>query len=180
MKSGLGFILLLSVVVLSGCQKCDYVIDTAHYLRVRIDPNSADTFVMALMPSVNRMDECQNRLIAQTDWLRTNLDKCLKKLETERGLEPIFQKQEYSYKSEPNFTSPKEGWYEPYEQGKWHLIETPNSVNALILMMNLSSLHLCGQTGGTADWIENYDQRMKRLEKYLDESKDVNTSVTEK
>lgn len=179
MKSGLGFALLLLVVVLSGCQKCDYVIDTTHYLRVRIDPNSANTFVIALMPSINRMDECQNRLIAQTAWLRTNLDKCLKELESERGLEPILLKEDLFSGREPNFISPPESWYEPYESEKWHPVGTPNSVSALVLMMNLSSLNICSQAGVRDSWIENFEQRMKRLGEYPDTSKDTNTPATE-
>jgi hypothetical protein len=178
MKLGLYCILLLLVTILAGCHKCDYIVNESQYVAVRVDSNSADTFVMAMMPAINRMDECQSQWVTQMVWMRQNLDKCLKKLEEERGLEPIQQKHQGFYRGDPNFTPPSEPWFEAYEQEKWRPMETPSSVRMLICWMNIHSLNMCNQTHGN-DWIDNFEQRMKRLEKYIDESKDANTPAAE-
>jgi hypothetical protein len=141
---------------------------------VRIDPNSADIFVAAMMPAINRMDECQSQWVTQMAWMRQNLDKCLKKLEEERGLEPILRKGEYRPTSDPNFAPTPESWHEPYEPENWHPMGTPSSVRMLIEWMNIYTINRRNQARGD-DWIKNFELRMKRLEKYIDESKDANT-----
>jgi hypothetical protein len=180
MKSGLGCMLIVLALIMSGCQKCDDVVDTTHYVRVRIDPNSADIFVTATTPAINRMAECQNRLMTRMVWINNNLEKCLEKLESERGLEPIPRKGRFIPKSDPNFVPPPEQWYESYEPEKWHPAMTFSNVNGIVLYMNLYSLNMCNQAQGMDDYIENLDQRMKRLEKYINESKDANTPAVNK
>jgi len=177
MKSGLGCVFLLSVIVLAGCHKNDYVINEPQYVSVRIDPNSADAFIMAMTHAMNQVAECDHQLMTRIAWIRNSLDKCLEKLEKEKGLEPIARKGEtIAAYPDANFILPSKPWYEPYDQGQWHAAMTFNNVNTMIGTMNFWSLNKCNQSKGIDDYIENFEQRMKRLEKYMNDSKDVNAS----
>jgi len=168
MKAEVNCLFLLLVTVLQGCQKCDYVInDPQQYVLVRFDPNSANTFVTALLPTVNQISEYNTRLRAQEAWLVRNFDKCLKKLEAERGLKPILPKYSRPFRSDPNSTFPVEPWYEPYESPLWYPMETPSGVKMLMCWLGIYSSDMHNRTFGINDRIENFEQRMKRLDEHL-------------
>jgi hypothetical protein len=52
------------------------------------DPNS-EAFVKSILPQVNMMCDQTRELSAENRWLKRSFDKCIEKLEAERGLEPI-------------------------------------------------------------------------------------------
>ncbi len=169
MKAIVGCFLALLAPMLSGCQTSDRVIDETQYLRVRVEPNSADTCITALMPAINRMDESWSQIITQNAWLVRSLDKCLAKLEAEKGLESIKRKYENFLRGDPNTLIPPEPWYEPYEdRGAPGRSDEPASIRMLICLMNISSLNMRNQIADAEQRIENFEQRMKRLEECLE------------
>lgn len=167
MKAILGCFLALLALTLSGCQTGDRVVDGTQYLRVRVEPNSADTCITALMPAINRMDESWRQIITQNAWLVRSLDKCIAKLEAERGFESIPRKYENFLRGDPNILIPPEPWYEPYEhRGAPGRSAEPASIRMLICLMNISSLNMRNQIADSEQRIENFEKRLKRIEEH--------------
>jgi hypothetical protein len=130
-----------------------------NYVWAKMDPNSSRIYTAVLMPKLNKTYEQIGKLEAQNRWLKRSLDKCLKKLETERGLEPILPKY---YQPRPQEAS--EPWFVPYEEPNVpSLLEEPDSsVRYLVGLMGIR----IASTEASLDssLIKNFEERLKRLD----------------
>lgn len=174
MEIKLGWLLVLLLAAVSGCGEKPTMIDPdSGYVYIGVDPNSAQVYVMTLMPGISSMYEQENELAAQNRWLRRSLDKCLEKLETEMGLEPIPRKYQQVLRGDPKladeYPQPSESWFVPYESPDTKPLSEPRDILMLKAMMSLRSASMRMYVSYTEDWIENFEQRLKRLESHLEE-----------
>ncbi len=160
---------LVLIGILSGC--CD----EHRYVDKRSVQENAD----ALVPNVRLIQEETLKLMTQHKWLISRLDKCLERLEAERGLEPIPLKsvedkyREMGYPlpiTDPNIVKqygpPPEPFYRPYEDPNVPAWPTDKEydLETLLALLRLQSLSIKLYVYSTDDWIENLEQRLKRLE----------------
>jgi hypothetical protein len=105
------------------------------YVWVKMDPNSSRTYTAILMPTLNKTYEKIGKLKAQNQWLRNSMNKCLAKLETERGFQPILPKY---YQSQARYEE-SEPLFVPYEEPNVpSLLEEPDSsVRYLVCLMGM-------------------------------------------
>ena len=141
-----------------------------HCVWVKMDPNSSRTYTAILMPKLNETYGQIEELKAQNQWLRDNLNKCLEKLETEKGLESIPLDHNSLSGDGPKlagkYSQPPETWFKQYEEPNVSpLLEGPESnIRFLIYLMGIregSNRLFIDVAGG---WIENFEERMKRLD----------------
>ena len=143
----------------------------------KIDPNSEQVCLIVLTAPIKRTAELTTELMTQNRWLRRSLDKCLEKLEAERGLEPIPLPLECGLplRGDPNladkYPQTSEPFFVPYESPKIEpfLADKPSNIRMLIAMMNMRSMSVKQHITITDDWIENFEKRLKRLEDHLEE-----------
>jgi hypothetical protein len=129
-----------------------------NYVLVKMDPNSSRTYTTILLPTINTMYEHIGELKAQNNWLEQNLDKCLKILEAEKGLEPIPLG---NYQSRPQEES--EPWFEPYKEPNILPFLGGTDVQVMIGSMGLTSASTNLFLDGSTKKIENFEERLKRL-----------------
>ena len=145
-----------------------------------IDQSSLQEHIDALSSKFRLLQEQDIELIAQHGWLKRSLEKCIEKLEAERGLKPIpieYSRPEWAKypKSDPNvvkkYAPPSEPWFKPYERPD---IKLPSGkpagpiLNTLQCLINLHLLSVKLYMATPADWIENFEKRLKRLESHLE------------
>jgi hypothetical protein len=134
-----------------------------------IDPNSEAYAVAAILPHVNLMCTKVRELSVQNYWLMQSLDKCLKKLETERGLEPIPLKPLFGWEQcDPNrvlkISKPNEPFFVPCKNPVDYSVfmEVNGDGTDIERLKSLMYLHLWGMSND--DWMENFKERLKRLD----------------
>ncbi len=144
-----------------------------------VDRSSIQEHADALAPGVRVIQERTLELIAQHKWLKCRLEKCIEKLEVERGLEPIplktpaekFQEMFMpARKVDPNeamkYVPKPEPFYVPYESPNlpaWPVDKQPD-IRTLIALLNLQSLSIAMYMYGSGDWIENFEKRLQRVD----------------
>ncbi len=137
-----------------------------------IDPNS-EAFVCAILPQVNMIGTQTVEMAAQIQWLTRSLDKCIKKLETERGLEPLplkvkplFEWETHLKGYDPNQTieisKPNEPLLVPYKipvgTSSFTFHGDGTDLERLRGAISLCIFHV------PTNRIENFEERLKRLE----------------
>lgn len=144
------------------------------YVWAKMDPNSSRTYTTILMPTLNKTYGRIEELKAQNEWLRRSLDKCLRKLEAERGLEPILPKYHLPLRGDPNlagnYHEESERWFALYEEPNVpSLLEEPDvSVKFLVCLMGIRGASDSVYIDSLASWIENFEKRLERLETHLE------------
>jgi len=139
-----------------------------NYVWVKMDPNSSRTYTAILMPTLNKTYEKIEKLKAQNQWLKHSLDKCLKKLEIERGLKPIQLKYPLPLQDDPNlatqFPKTPEPWFVPYkEPNEPSLLEEPDSsVRYLVCLMGMRGASI--EYSLDSSLIKNFEERIERLD----------------
>lgn len=130
-----------------------------NYVWVKMDPNSSRTYTAILMPTLNKTYEQIGKLKAQNRWLKHGLDKCLKKLEAERGIEPILPKY-YQLRPQEEF----EPWFVPYEEPNVpsFLEEPDSSVRYLVCLMGMRGASI--ESSLDSSLIKSFEERLKRLD----------------
>jgi len=122
MKTKILVLFLLLVSIFMGCKKKVTTIEPeSKYVYFMTDANTAKAYIMAMLPQINSMYNETKEATSQNQWLIESLDKCLKMLETEKGLKPIYPK--YFLKGDPNLLPKysesnepkKETWFVPYK-----------------------------------------------------------------
>jgi hypothetical protein len=163
-------LLLILWSILYFERKPVFVEPPANYVWAKMDPNSSRTYTTILLPELNRTYEQMEELKAQNKWLRRNLDKCLDKLEAERGLKPIRPKYPLPLKGEPNLgescLESSEPWLVPYEEPNApSMLEEPvDSIKLLKAAMGVRGVADRGFIESSVSWIENFEKRLKRLD----------------
>jgi len=157
-----------------GCEKRPAtIVPSSDYLYIKIDPNSANVYVMSMLPQINSMYEQTTKLMAQNRWLRCSLEKCIEKIEAERGLRPVPLKHHLPLKGDPNLTDqyyqPNEPQCKEYENLDTELLsEKPASISMLQCLINLHLTRSKTYVVTTDDWITNFEQRLRRIEESAD------------
>lgn len=115
----------------------------------------------------------------QHAWLSRCLDKCLEKLEAERGLEPIsydrFKETGYPRTKycDPNtakkYVQPHEPWFIPYKTGGEPSFDRFHDIKTQASLLNNQSIRVKWYLSSTGSRIENFEERLKRLEGHLEE-----------
>lgn len=173
MKIMIYWLSVFLMMAVLGCDKKPTMVDPdSGYVYIGVDPNSAQVYFMALLPQINSMYEQSEELSAQNHWLRRSLDKCIEKLEAERGLEPIPLKYRLPLKGEPSlvdrYPQHPEPWFMPYEGSIAEPLPELRDIAMLKAMMGIHSVSVKMFILTTDDWIENFEKRMKRLEECLE------------
>jgi len=164
----------LMVLCLHGC-KSETAICMADpgYICLKMDPNSSQTFMTALLPQLDAMDKQARELMSQHEWLKRRLDICIKQLEEKKGLEPIPLSTKYplSLKGYPNnvneYTPKDEPLFIPYESPDVIPLGEPDNIHILRSLLNLRILSLNLYMADANDRIDNFEKRLKRLEEHL-------------
>jgi len=142
--------------------------------KVRSAQEDADSLALCVETSRKQVFE----LVAQHEWLKHRLDKCLEKLEAERGLTPIPRDNpaEDMYavrrggKVDPNETikyAPKpEPFYVPYEEPNQRGLPTDGhyEIGKITALLGLQCTATSMYMWDSKSWIENFEQRLKRLD----------------
>lgn len=168
-------LLLLLLTALSGCKSETAICDTdSGYICLKIDPNSSQAFMTALLPQLDAMHKQTRELMSQHKWLKLSLDNCIKQLEEEKGLEPIPLSIKYplSLKGDPNrvneYTPKDEPLFMPYESpDDVRPLGEPNNIHILRALLNLQLVSVNLYMADANDRIENFEKRLKCLEERL-------------
>ena len=159
---------------LSGCKSKTAVYDTdSGYVCLKIDPNSSQAFITAILPQLDAMNKQTRGLVSQYKWYRNSLDKCIKAIEAEKGLEPIPLSIKYAlpFKGDPNrvneYISKDEPLFMPYERFDVISLGEPNNIHLLKALLNLQMLSVNTLMVHANEWNENFEKRLKRLEENL-------------
>lgn len=131
---------------------------------IAVDSNLALMYVRELLPAVNAMKEQSEELMDQSKWLIQALDRCLKKLEAEKGLQPIItESEDYMKRIKPSKVEPL-----PYTKPQIKPLPEIPDISRLRALMNLHCLATSGVLNLTRENIKSFEERMKRLEAYLE------------
>lgn len=145
--------------------------------RVRSAQEDADSLVLCVETSRKQALE----LMAQHKWLKHRLDKCLEKLEAERGLMPIPVENPAANmyalrrggKIDPNETlkyakyAPKpDPFYVPYEEPNQRGLPTDGhyEIPTITALLGLQCTATAMYMSDSKNWIENFEKRLKRLD----------------
>jgi hypothetical protein len=142
--------------------------------KVRSAQETADSLALCVETSRKQAFE----LMAQHKWLKHRLDKCLEKLEAERGLSPIPVENPAAKmyvlwrggKIDPNETlkyAPKpEPFYVPYEEPNQRGLPNDRHYEIPIItaLLGLQCTATAMYMSDSKDWIENFEKRLKRLD----------------
>jgi len=167
MNRKINCLVLVWIMAVGGCQQ-------GH---TGVEKVSVQDHADALAGQVRLIQEQTLELMAQHKWLKHRLEKCIEKLEAERGLEPIpfdwSKKMEIDYlpwKRDPKYAPPPELWFVPYESPNtpaWP-VDKQHDIRTLIALLRLQSTTLGMYMVSTHDRIENFEKRLKRLESNLE------------
>ena len=163
------WLVLILVLTMFGCRE----------QATEVDQSSIQEHADALAPGVRVIQERTLELIAQHKWLKCRLEKCIEKLEAERGLEPIpvetaagkFREMFMpARKFDPNeamkYAPKPELFYVPYESPNlpaWP-VGKQRDIRKLIALLNLQSLTIALYMYSTDDSIENFEKRLQRID----------------
>jgi len=142
--------------------------------KVRSAQEDADSLVLCVETSRKQALE----LMAQHKWLKHRLDKCLEKLEAERGLMPIPVENPAANmyalrrggKIDPNETikyAPKpDPFYVPYEEPNQRGLPTDGhyEIPTITALLGLQCTATAMYMSDSKNWIENFEKRLKRLD----------------
>jgi len=113
----------------------------------------------------------------QHAWLSRCLDKCLEKLEAEKGLEPIpydrFKETDYPRTKyyDPNavkkYAQPHEPWFIPYKTVGKPYFDRFHDIKTQAILLNKQSIRVKLYLSSMNHRIENFEERLKRLEEHL-------------
>jgi len=167
-------LLILLIMGLSGCKSKTAVCYTdSGYVWLKIDPDSSQAFITAILPQLDAMNKQTRELTSQYKWYRDSLHKCMKAIEAEKGLEPIPLSIKYPlpFQGEPNYVdeyiSRDEPLFTPYESPDVSSLVEPNNIHLLKALLNLQMLSLNTMMANANEWNENFEKRLKRLEEIL-------------
>jgi len=144
------------------------------YVWIKMDPSSSRTYTTILMPKLNEMCGQIEEIKVQNQWLRRRLDKCLEKLEAERGLEPMLPERDLPLVSAPNlagkYFQDSEPWFAPYEEPNVpSVLEDPDTmVKQLVCIMGIKNASNRVYLDFSVSRIKNFEKRLKRLESYME------------
>lgn len=169
-------LLLLLLTALTGCKSETAVCDIdSEYVCLKHDPNSSQAFITAILPQLDAMNKQTRKLVSQHKWFRDSLNKCLRAIEVEKGLEPIPLSIKYPlpFKEGPNhineYISKDEPLFMPYEGPNAISLGEPNNIHILKALLNLQILSANMSMANANDWIENFEKRLQRIEDHLEE-----------
>jgi len=136
---------------------------------IAVDSNLADTYLRELLPGINLMKEASEELMAQNRWLSDRLNKCIERLESERGLGRIPRKYELRLRGDPNvaeeYPEGHEPFFIPYERAVCEpFAEDAKSIRLLAALVNLHVASLRMYLASAGDWIENFEERLVRID----------------
>jgi len=162
------WLVLILVLTMFGCRE----------QATEVDQSSIQEHSDALAPGVRVIQERTLELIAQHKWLKCRLEKCIERLEQQKGLEPIpiieFQYPKPDGRQYPKrvpnivkkYEPEPEPFYVPYESPNlpdWIVDKQPD-IRTLIALLNLQSLSIAMYMYGSGDWIENFEKRLQRID----------------
>lgn len=138
-----------------------------------------DVFVTGLTEAVDQQEQIRNDVVSQNEWLRRHLERTLEILEAEYNLKPIFLKTPYPSEE----MNPSEGISEPdifvtpYRKTEYESpLAGPNEDGLRLLKarINLNTHSIFLATYNTEYWIENFYERLQRLEQTIEAAKKGN------
>lgn len=169
------WLVLASAVTILGCRKSS----------TEVELISLQEHTDALAPHVKLLQQQTLELMWQHAWLRHRLEKCIEKLEADRGLEPIplenpaatmyeemrWRKGKFDPNTATKYTRPPEPFYLPYESPNQPAFPTDkqHDIRTLIALLRLQSNSIKLYMSSADDWIGNFEKRLKRLEGCLKE-----------
>jgi len=173
-KKAVCSLLFLLLTVLSGCKSETAVCEVdSGYICVKMDPNASQVFMTVVLPQLDAMHKQTIELMSQHKWFRDSLDRCIKAIEIEKGLEPIPLSIKYPLplKRDPNqvneYTPGDEPLFMPYESLDVKPLGGPNNIHILRALLNLQLVSLNLYMADANERIENFEKRLKRLSKEL-------------
>ena len=166
-----GMLVMLVTLAVAGCGRQQVGCDCEEgYVCLKIDPRSSRVVAAALWPQLEAMNRQRMELVAQHRWLRESLDKSIRILEEEKGLEriPLTAKMPFGAEAPASITEPPqtEPLYVPYSAPDANSSGEAPSLNIMRALLNLEILGVNSYMAGANDWVENFEQRLQRLEQY--------------
>ncbi len=142
--------------------------------KVRSAQEDADSLALCVETSRKQALE----LMAQHKWLKHRLDKCLEKLEAERGLPTIPRENPEANmyalrrggKIDPNeirkYAPKPEPFYVPYEEPNQRGFPTDGhyEIGKITALLGLQCTATAWYMSDSKNWIENFEKRLKRLD----------------
>ena len=131
------------------------------------------TFVAEMLPAVEKQRQICDDLASQVDWLRKHLEKTISELEAEYNLEPMPVYDPYNILEEMKTSRPRPPVpfvvaYEKLQNQPYdtYTIDFRNEEGLckLSCLINTTSLFALNSTGHTEGYIDNFYQRLQRLE----------------
>lgn len=131
---------------------------------IAVDSNWAQLCLKELLPGINVMKERSEELMAQKRWLTQTLDRCLKKLEAEKGLQPIINDpNDYMNRFKPSQPGPV-----PYTKPQTKPLPETSNIGKLRALVNLHCFALGSFINSTRESIKSFEKRMQRVEVHLE------------
>ena len=144
------------------------------YSEKLIEKDKLDLLVKVGMAGPRAMNKQTRELMSQHKWFRDNLDKCIRAIEAEKGLDPMPMSIEHPFlsKRDPNIEHdriPKdEAFFTPYESpDDFMSFGEPNNIYVLQALLNLQLVSVNAYMADANDRIGNLENRLKRLEEYF-------------
>lgn len=133
-----------------------------------------------LAPHVRTIEKQTLELIAQHAWLKASLNKCIEKLEIEKGLEPMpfdmyqhldFPKLKRGPNAAKRYTEKQQKFFVPYQGPNQPSLSASEhqDIRILTALLRLQCNSIEMYMAGSRDWIANFEKRLKRLEDRLKE-----------
>ena len=138
------------------------------------EPNSLNEFITTIIPMLDITNKLTQRVRSQYFWSRNSLDKCIRTIEIEKGLEPIplstrdFPLFETDTNNTYKYHLEGEPLYIPYESPELSTLKYMDDMRKLRACLNLNAMALSMCMQDANDRIENLEKRLKRLEAPLD------------
>jgi len=127
---------------------------------IAVDSNWAQLCLKELLPGINVMKERSEELMAQNRWLTQTLDRCLKKLEAEKGLQPIINEpNDYMNRFKPSQPGPI-----PYTKLQTKPLPETSNISRLRALVNLHCFSLVSFIYSARESIKSFEKRMQRVE----------------
>lgn len=151
--------------------------DRPFYISIIPSKTNSKLYLMELLPGINSMYVGSEELYAQSVWIQSTLNKCLARLETQRGLEP-YTPQFFPYGlgggigEEVKFPRIPEPWFVPYQPPQNNSLTETDGIAFVRVAVSNQGKGMLKRSECTAKWIENFEERMKRLEENTAYGKD--------
>jgi len=169
MTRKLGWLVLVLAVIVSGCQE-----EPDETEQVSLEESAK---VMA--SQLESLQQQTLELMVQHAWLRESLNKCIEKLEIEKGLEPmLFDMYQHLHfpklKRDPNtakrYAEKQQKFFVPYQGPNQPSLSAfeHQDIRILIALLRLQCNSIEMYMSGSKNWIANFEKRLKRLEGHLE------------